>query len=330
MTEIVSAIPEKSSVVSSSDADIYLQIYEKVNARREETQKSYKDNIIVTFSDVKELHNKTIQTINSLTTNHKAGVGVKIVVTHNGGEADKFKSFESFEKHNITSPNPTNSIHLIYNFTLFDNDSNQFENYKITNRISSRIAELQQIEKEAPPFLPKEILFSILTTTAVISIEYTDYVKARHFIAMFEEWIKGCDENKSNSIMQYLKSVSHIIRRFGIFTIYGLLAYFTIKAIDSQIIISDLWIKFVIGYASFFMIIVGIAEMFLMKFERSIDGYLTLSYLNINKGDSKLIKEYNEKNTKTFIWIAVSTLGTILTGVITRGTYDLIHWFILK
>lgn len=328
MTSLVSATPESSSNVNQSDADIYLKIYEKVNARREETQKSYKDHIVVNFNDVKELHNKTIQTIKSLTPNHSLPVGVKIVVTHNGGEADKFASFDSFEKHNCTSPYSTTAIILIYNFTLFDSESNQFENYKVTNRINSRIAELKQIEKEAPPFLPKEFIYSMLTDTAKVSVEYTDYVKARHFIAMFDEWVKGCDENKSNVVMEGLKSISHLLRQFGVFTMYGLIAFFTIKGLDTKVITSELWVQFIIVYASVFMIIIGVAEMLLRKLERLIDGYFTLSYLNINKGDAKLIKEYDEKNNKTFLWIAITSLGTIVAGVITSAVYDVVKWFI--
>ncbi len=69
--------------------------------------------------------------------------------------------------------------------------------------------------------------------------------------------------------------------------------------------------------------------MFLRNIEMAIDGYLVMSHLNINKGDAKLIKDYSNKNKKSFIKAFGGVAGTVFIGVVTRFTYDLINWLIV-
>jgi len=329
MGNVVEVMDDTSSnnIVRHEDIqlDMYLKIHDKVNARSEEVSKSYNDNILVCFQDIRELHLKTLQSIRSLNP-AKNNLGIRIAVSHHEGESEKFNSFEQFEKHNITSPNPTSNIILLYTFTLFNADTEEFENYKIINQVRSRVGELQQIEKEAPPFISSAIISSMVTTTARITIHYCDYVKARHFTAMFDEWIKGCDESENLKIIGPLKRISHLVRKFGTLTIYGLLALFTASAIDTQQLSSDMTLKFLVIYASFFVIIGTVADTLLGKVETSIDSYLALSYLNLNKGDAKLVKQFSTRNKKSLAWSALGLIGTCVIGLFTNYVYDLIKW----
>ncbi|MDR7089944.1 hypothetical protein [Cellvibrio fibrivorans] len=312
-----------------SQIDLFFTMHQKVNSKNEEISKSYTNNILVSFNDLKELHQKTVQSIES-TKPIKSTIGVRIAISHNEGESEKFNSFEDFEKHNITSPNPTSDITFIYIFSIYDQEKSDFENYKITNRVRSRVAELDQLEKEAPPFISSAIISSMVTQTAKISIEYADYVKARHFTAMFDEWIKGCDESKSIKAMNYFKRISHLIPKLGKLAIYALLAIFTTQAIDTNLINNDLSVKFIVMYASVFVITGGVCELFLRKIETSIDGYLAISYLNINKGDAKLIKRFSNRNIVSIVWSVIGATGTIVIGLGTSAAYDVIKWLILK
>lgn len=327
MGNVVEVMDEESSnnIVKHEDVqmDMYLKMHDKINAKSEEISKSYNDNILICFQDIKELHIKTLQSINSLN-QAKDNLGVRIAVSHHEGESEKFNSFELFEKHNITSPNPTADIVLLYTFTLYNVETGEFENYKIINQVRSRIGELQQIEKEAPPFISPAFIASMVTTTARISVHYRDYVKARHFTAMFDEWIKGCDESKTLKLIPLLKRFSHLIRKFGTLTIYGLLAFFTASAIELHKISPELTLQFLVIYASAFLIIGNIADTLLSKVESSIDSYLALSYLNLNKGDAKLIKKFSKRNTKSIVWSALGLIGTLAVGVFTNYVYDLI------
>jgi len=333
MSNTIDSVQNNSSsnVIEYDDAqvDLYFKMHKKIHSKKAETGRSYNNNLLLQFEDIKELHLKTIQSIESLRTARNS-INIQIAVSHNEGETEKFNSFEDFEKHNCTSPNPTENIIFRYDFIFYDVESGKIEDYRVTNEVRSRVAELEQIEKEAPPFISKAIITGLITKTANITIEYDDYVKARHFIAMFDEWVKGCDESKNIQFINYLKKVSHLIPRFGRLIILALLALFTAAAIDSNLINPNLTVKFIVIYASVLLIITGLADTFLRKTEASIDSYLAISYININKGDAKLIKKYLSRNTSSFIWALIGIAGTICVGVLTNSVYDLIKWLLLK
>lgn len=327
MNELLDPI-NSSSESKDVSADFYLKLHQRINSKNEETQRSYKNNIVVKFTDIKELHLKTIQSISALGPDQSA-IGVRINVVHNEGEADSFNSFAAFETHNITSPNPTSSISLIYTFVLIDTKSGSVEQYKIQNQISSRIAELKQIENEAPKFLPRELFASILTTTARIKVEYSDYVKARHFIAMFDEWIRGCDENRINRFVKIMQPNSYLISKLGVLLFQLVLAWTTISQIHSHGISQDQYVTFIVAYAFLFVAVGSISSLFLVRLERAIDGFLTLSYLEINKGDGKLIKEFTNRNKESVKLAIVNFGAAIFIGICSNFAYDSIK-FVLR
>lgn len=331
VVEIVEGEVEGNQIIPFDDAqlDLYFKIHQKVNARSEEISKSYKNNILVEFNDIKELNDKVIQSIKSLKP-QKGSLLVRVIVSHNEGEAERFNSFEDFSNHNITSPNPTAEIVLIYTFAHFDFESGEIENYKVITNIKSRIGELNQIEKEAPPFISSAIISNMVTSTARIKVEYTDYVKARHFIAMFDEWIRGRDESKNVKLISFLKNISHNISKFSHLIIIALLGIFVSGSIENAALDGVSLIQFIIIYASVFFIISELAEVCLKKLELSIDSYLAISYLKINKGDAKLIKEFEARNTNSIIWSFMGILGAIGIGIASNSAYEFIKFLITQ
>lgn len=326
MAELIEANQEQgntSGVVPFDDAqlDLYFKMYNKVNEKNEEISKSYKNNILINFEDVEELHYKIMQSIRSANP-QKGSCIVHIIVSHHEGEAERFKSFEEFKSHNKTSPNPTAEIVLTYKFSTYCKESNQIENYKIQTVLKSRIGELNQFEKEAPAFISSAIISGLVTTTARIRIEYSDYVKARHFTAMFDEWIKGCNESREVKWINKIKRVSHLISRFGRLIIIGLLGYFVSKSIGSEDFSIVNFSRFIVLYSSLFFIVNSISELCLKKLEISIDSHLSLSYLNINKGDAKLIDSFSTRNRKAIAGAVLGTLGAFVVGIASSASYD--------
>lgn len=331
MGKVIEVVDNDSSgLIKYDDAqiDLFFKMHQKINSKNEEISKSYSNDILVTLDDIKELHFKTIQSINSLYPS-KSDINVRIAVSHHEGESEKFNSFEAFEERNLTSPNPTSDINMAYMFSIYDQKNDELENYKVICQIRSRVADIYQFEKEAPAFISSALVASMMTTTAKITIHYSDYVKARHFTAMFDEWIKGCNESHSINIIKKIKGVSHLITRFGRLIIYAALGIFTTNAIDSAMLPPNSIVKFLIIYSSLFVIVGGVSDLFLRKLEVSIDSYLPMSYLNINKGDAKLISDFSGRNKKSILWSVFGLIGTIAIGLATSAAYDLIKWLIL-
>lgn len=314
-----------TELVAFDDAqlDLYLKLHKRVNAKNQETGKTYKNNILVRFDDIEELDCKITQSMTSLKA-HPDSVSVRVIVAHNEGEADKFNSFEEFKSHNITSPNPTSEIALVYTFNCVEHAGNEVESYKIAVNLKSRIGELNEMEKEAPPFISEAIMSSIATPTARIRVEYSDYVKARHFVATFDEWIKSCDESNEAPYVNKLKSISHLIPKIGTPIIVALLGIYVSTSLDINPLDNSELLGFVALYASVFYILVQLSNIFLSKLERSIDSYIAISYLHINKGDGKLISQFKRRNTRSIMGAGFGLAGTILMGVLSSATYDII------
>ena len=125
-----------------------------------------------------------------------------------------------------------------------------------------------------------------------------------------------------------MKKVSHLIKKIGRFVIIATLSLYTIFSIGDAEVSANMLLKFLVAYAAVFVIVAGIAELVLIKLEKSIDSYLPMSYLDINKGDSKLIKKFENRNAYSVIWSVISVVGAICVGLATSATYDFIKWLI--
>ena len=91
----------------NKEFEYFCKIYDRVNSSNDEIKKQYNHNLLIKFSDIQELHQKVIQAIKSL---NAVFFGLNAYISLNGGESEKFKSFEDLESYKITSPKPTNNI----------------------------------------------------------------------------------------------------------------------------------------------------------------------------------------------------------------------------
>ncbi|WP_203535893.1 hypothetical protein, partial [Vibrio parahaemolyticus] len=309
----------------AKEVEFFCSIYERVNAANDEIKKKYSNSLLVEFSDLQELHEKTCQTIRSL---NPSSVGTKIYVSFNNGESEKFNSFEDFQSYKAASPNPTNNVYLVYNFSILDRESANFETYKLKIRVVSRISMIAEFEKEAPPFMSAPMLASIATPTVIIAIEYADYVKARNFISMIDEWVDGVDDEKSSMTVSKAKAFSHLIPKLGRNLIFILLAYFTILSMGETQFTSSQLAKFIVFYGTAFAVLGALATHLLSKVEQAIDSYMVMSYINLTKGDAKLIKRFKGQNKTSALLSAFGVVGTVGVGVFTNYFYDIIKGFL--
>ena len=309
--------------IDDTQLDLYFKMHKRINQKNEEISKSYKNNILVNFSDIDELHDKVVQSIRS-SKPLRNSIITQFIISHHEGEAERFKSFDDFKTYNITSPNPTTEITMTYRFNILDGDLEEVESYKVTIGVRSRIGELHQFEQEAPAFISSAIISSMVTTTARIKIEYSDYVKARHFMAMFDEWIKGCDESKESKIINALKKVASPASKLFHLTIICILGYYVSDSVKNTPLTIAQLAQFLVLYSTIFYVISSLTRLSLANVENAIESYLSLSYLQLNKGDTKLIKKFKLRNGKTIAASLIGIIGSVTMGVISSGAYDAI------
>lgn len=306
-------IGDSSSPIS---VKIYQDIYHQITGRTEQIRKRYTDNVLIEFSDVEQLHHK----INQLCDVHNVVArNESISVFHNKDRKDQFTSFERFRLYNSNTASPTVTIVLKYNFSIIPAGINRPQEYVVTIRLTSRVAMLQQAEENAPSFMRGRVISFLNENTAEISVEYADYVVARGYLEAFDEWIRGSKCSPSINWVIKLQRWSYLIPNifrnlmaFSItwFALGDLPEYFNENSN------SEAWVKFLLIYAGAAYILISLSNTTGKFLEEAIDNFPTLSYLKLNKGDIKVIDEFQSRRKSSVLKLAWSQMLAIALAIV--------------
>lgn len=295
---------------------VYQDIYHQVTGRTEQIRKRYSQNLLIDLSEVEQLHHKIMQ----LCDIHNIVAKNEVVsVFHDKERKEQFTSFERFKLYNANSPSPTVNFVLKYNFSIVPAGIEKPQEYVVTIRLTSRVAMLQQIESEAPPFVRGRVFGFIIGNTAEVTVEYADYVVARGFIEAFDEWVQGCKYQPDVPWIMLLQRWSYIFPKALKLLTATLILFFALRAVPSLITNSidpKLWARFIILFGGGFYIITNLAGTAGRMFEEAIDGFTVISYLKFNKGDKILIDKFNLRKRKVIMKFVLGCLLTLVLGIV--------------
>jgi hypothetical protein len=247
---------------------------------------------------------------------------------HDKDRKEQFTSFEKFKTYNSNAASPTVSVVLKYNFSIVPSGSNEPQEYVITIRLISRVSVLHQLENDAPSFMRGHVLQYLDNNTAEVTIDYADYVIARGFLEAVDEWIQGCKTKSNKKWLETLRRWSHLIPHVMRMCALALTVYFALKSIPvffGAPVNAELSARFLVIFSAGMYLILSLAHAGGTMIEYVIDSYPILSYLKLNRGDSKLIDEFEGKRTKLlikFLWAGL--LLPIILGIITSKLEKLI------
>lgn len=317
--------PESSShgiaLSSSRETDLKIKMYQEayhhITGKSEKTSFRSTADLLIDFDELKQIHHKILQMCDV----HKIiAQSESITVFHSKERKERFTSFERFQLYNKGSTSPTLTIVMQYNFSILPNGGSMPQQYKVTIRLNSRVALMKQMKDEAPPFMRSRLFGFMFGSTADVSVEYADYVIARGFIEAAQEWIEGCKKSKSRmKSLQKLQRFSHLIPGLISFSNGIVITFFFIAKTSEVLDINSSYIdilQYGILFFSSFMLTSKIATFLGGSIESAIDNYTPLSYLRINKGDERVISDYEHENSKNSLHIAFSVLSTIILGVV--------------
>ena len=293
---------------------VYQDIYHQITGKTEKISKSYKNNLLIDFEEIKQLNIKVLQLADI---HHVIGKNESIVIYYDNDRKEEFTSFERFEKYNSSKNKATLNLILKYNFLIQLPELPNPQAYVLTIKLNSRLAMIETLEREAPAFIPYGIFAFMHRNSAEISIEYIDYVIARGFIETFDEWVNGCHSIAINKYLNFFQSSSKylpIILQLiiGTITVYSFLLF--IETLPD--IFSQSWGRFfVISFVSFFFIIKA-ASLVGSFIEKYIDSFYQDSYLRLTRGDEKLIERSKARKRGIAIRIIFQVCFTIILGAI--------------
>ncbi|WP_394211055.1 hypothetical protein [Psychrobacter piscatorii] len=293
---------------------IYQAIYHQITGRTEKISKNYKNNLLIDFEEVKQLHKKILQLTD---VHHTIAQNQAIVIYYDNDRKEEFTSFERFEKYNSSNSKTTLNLVLKYSFSIQLPEVEKPQSYTLTIKLNSRLAIIETFAREAPSYIPYGLLALVHSNTADISVEYVDYIVAKNFVKAFDDWIDSCNSIPNNKYLKFFQSKSkHIPMVFQI--IIGAISVYSFLSIIETLpdIFSQVWGRFfVISFVSFFFLLK--ASSFIGSLiERYIDSFYQDSYLNLTRGDEKLVKRSISRKRNIVMKIIFNVLLTIVLGII--------------
>jgi hypothetical protein len=303
---------------------VYQDVYHQVTGRTEQIRKRYSENLLVEFSEIEQLHFKIMQ----LCDVHNVVARNEVVsVFHDKERKQQFTSFERFRTYNANATSPSVNVVLKYNFSIIPAGLDKPQEYVVTMQLTSRVAMLQQIEADAPPFMRGRIFSYLTANTAEITIDYADYIIARGFLEAFDEWKQGCKANPDIPWLNFLQRWSHVVPAMMKVTTAALTVMFALKAIPdffSAQSTPETWARFFVIYSGGFYLLMSLVGAAGRMIEEAIDSYSVLSYLKLNKGDAKLIEEFGSRTNRVIAKFVFGCLVTIALGVISSKLVNLV------
>ena len=295
---------------------VYQDIYHQVTGRTEQIRKRYTQNLLLEFQELEQLHHKVMQLCDIYRIVARNEV---ISVFHEKERKEQFTSFERFRAYNTNTSSPTVSVVFKYNFSIIPAGLQRPQEYIVTIKLTSRVAVLNQMEAEAPAFMRGRFFSFMGGSAAEITIEYADYVIARGFLEAFDEWVLGCKATPKSKTLAFFRGRSHNIPTVAQLILAAFVVFFAIQAIPLYFqprTNPETWARFFVVYNGGAYILISLVSMTASYIEHAIDTFPELSYLNLNKGDEKLIDEAKQEKPKAYFRLLIGSIGSVMLGIL--------------
>lgn len=303
---------------------VYQDVYHQITGRTEQIRKRYSENLLIEFSEVDQLHHKILQLCDIYNIVAK---NETVSVFHEKERKEQFTSFERFRAYNASTPTPTVTVVLKYSFSIIPSGLDKPQEYVVNIRLTSRVAMLKQLEADAPAFMRGHLIAAMAKNTAEITVDYVDYVIARGFVEAFDEWIRGCNTHPSPRFINRVQSQSHLIPKGMTLALAAMTIYFALITANSTAFESgdpQLWARFFIFFGGGFYFLTNLAGTAGRMIENAVDSHTSISYLNLNKGDRKLVDEFGKQSVKKWTKFIAGCILTIALGVMSSKIAEIL------
>lgn len=242
-----------------------------------------------------------------------------VIVIHKDKSKSVFESFDAFRGYVTGGSSPTRLVILIYKYLLSSPSTDQVQSYEIKIELNSKLAYYELMNEDKLPSEMKSLLIRVMSTVE-LEVKYEDYLKAKVIVDLVDNWVSGCP-NSDDWSTDFIKSLQNNSRVFSaLFSCIAVLCLmFYLKNDISEFIPKDSPVE---HYAIFLLQVLGLSYLIIMiargvgkLVENFLDFYPFLSYIEINKGDTKLIS----KRKGTITAVILKIIGTIILGAI--GSY---------
>ena len=292
-------------------------IYNELTGKSEEVARRYDTPIRVTLEDLIQLDHLIDQMCEPL---HIQSKSLSITVYYDEDTREIFSSFDRFKIMDKSSLSPVENIVFKYNFLIIPPKSRKPQNQTLTIQISSLITILEKFRRDNMP--AKMFKFGIIglgSYTAIVTVQYVDYVMARNLLDGVERWVKGLPSKSFPKWFTCMRNNSEHIGSVLTYLVLACAAYIFILFVPQHVSNETRDLQELVRFS-----IIGALSMFgALRFgrfigrriEHTLDAAKELSYIQLNRGDDKQIEAARRRNKKDMFIGALSAIGTLAIGI---------------
>lgn len=332
----MSLLPERSDhnqTISTPSGEIisiraFREIHDQIVKSSQKINKQFFDNLLLDINNIKNIYFKIVQLSNQ-ENYHNVVNNTKITIVRVCDEIQSFLSFEAFENNAISQDNATTQIIIEYSFCLRNSLNGETRRYEINITINSKLGIATELSKSNK--VPKNFHNNILKMipTVEFTMKYSDYLTTVSFVKAIEEWVNTCDSTDGvwDKIIKKAQDVSHYFHIFSkILLAILILTWFNSYLVNILVVKSNVdLLIYVVNFSGYLIIMFLLAHLFGKKLENLVDSYRSISYINFNAADKKIIKVAEPQRTKK---LAVHTLGLFLNVTASLiASFIFIHFF---
>jgi hypothetical protein len=301
-------------------------LYHAVTGKTETYSRDLKKNVIIRYSDIEKLYNQIMQQIE----HYKlvASPTITIVVKQDNNKSLQYSSWERFKLFQIHDNSITSEIHIKFEFLIDLPNTNAPQRCVVNVGLDSRLPVIcnKNLHDDNAP-LQFLIFLSREVPTVEISIEFIDFLVAKAFSYVIEEWFSCLEEIKepkyTNFLINYIPMINAALKYFsmlGVATFLSSYVYFN----NGQI--GDIG-KLVhsISVAILVWSLISISVIFLRrKISRRLSKNIIPSLILITDGDTKAyetVKSGMNYPYNTCISIIVTAILSIAINILSSYIY---------
>ncbi|MBK1884563.1 hypothetical protein JIN85_19260 [Luteolibacter pohnpeiensis] len=321
MSKIRPIPPGSTEIVDESDRfKIAQAIYSAVTGKTEKLSRTYSKDYLITLDDIQQLHLKCQQACGQWTVLNKSE---SITVHHLDDNKEVFSSYKRFSIYDHSKTSPTESIVYEFNLLLQLPKVEKPQHYKVVVRTLSRAAMIRRMEQEmAPP----PLLSFFGSSSIVVDIEYVDYVVARNILGMIDSWVSEIERHSNLWWIRHIQRFTHWVPPVSQFLAIAFIGLSLFTATAGVIVDSSpppLVARWLILSGTVIALTALLARRLGSLVESGLDQILTLSAIQLNKGDQRLIQRYRNRNILKVIQVLGGVVGVTAHAV---GANFLTDW----
>lgn len=323
----MSLLPERSDqnqTISTPSGEVisiraYKEIHDQIVHSSQKIKKQSFNNLLIDINSIKNIYQKVLQ-LSHQENYHNVVNDTKITLVRVGDETQTFLSFEEFEMNAISQDNPTTQIIIDYGFSIRNSFSGETRRYEINLTFNSKLGIALELSKTNK--VPKNFQNNILKMipTVEFTMKYSDYLTTLAFVKAFEEWLNTC-ENSDNSwgkLMIAAQGVSHYFALFSKIILIGVLLSWFNSSLLLTLNVTNfaMLLSYFLNFSGYVIIMFLLTHLFGKKLENLVDSYRSISYIDFNVIDKKVIKEAKPNRTMKFFGHGFMLVANITASII--------------